>query len=384
MSDNGAPQWSGKWFAKDFKLGDQIGKGGMSAVYRATHQPSGGEFAVKLLTPRTPQDRDHLKREIEISVKIINPCVIRTHGYEKVGDDLWIFMELFDGQSLKNVLRDFLVNKTRYPFYELRKYLGLFRALAVGLQAIHRANVVHCDIKPENIMIGNNEFRVHDFGIAREIQSVPEEISGTTTYMAPEQIKRDPVDARTDIYALGVTMWEMALGMPPFVAPNLKAVQDGLDKPDLSREDRWTLIGKFLEGRSMNAAMANSNLVAHVQGAKAETMAMLENHLKVKPHIPASFPYPVSVARVLLKCLEKDRRSRWNNAQELIDELERLTAVAMELPKPIKPGPAVPGAPAGSAGAPRASRVDQIKAKLAQMKAAEQKQLEDEDADSDL
>ncbi len=315
-------EWSEKWHCRDFRLEEQVGTGGMGAVHRAIHLPTGGTYAVKVVSPRTRADWDHLKREIELSLKIRSPHVIRTYGSETKGKEVWIVMQYVVGDSLKSVLRNHLFHHRQFPFFDAGDYLALFRSIASGLHAIHRSGVVHCDVKPENVMLGESGYWVHDLGIAREVHAKPSEVSGTPTYMAPEQIRKEPLDARTDLYSLGVTMYEVATGVPPFLPPSLQKIADGLCQPGLLPEQRWELLGKYLQARI--ADLQTSRMGIDLQQAHAE--CLFDQHLKVSPRLPAVFPYAPEVGKVLLKCLAKDRRFRWSNALELCEQLDRLGA----------------------------------------------------------
>ena len=313
-------EWTGMWRHEDFRLEEPIGKGGMAVVHRAVHLPSAGTYAIKIVSPRTAADLHHIDREIQLSVRVRSPHVMRTYGSEKVGTDVWIVMEHFLGHKLKSVLRNHLSARHRFPFFSFQRYVDHFRSIADGLQAIHRCGIVHCDVKPENVMLSEDGYRLLDLGIACEIHSPPGEVAGTPTYMAPEQIRNEPLDARTDLYSLGVTMLEAAVGVPPFVPPSLQKIADGLNQPGLDAAHRWDLLGKYLQVRI--ADLQTSRLGIDLQ--QAHTESLFEQHLKAKPRLPATFPYAPEVGKVLLKCLEKDPRLRWTNAGELIQRLEEL------------------------------------------------------------
>ncbi len=318
MTD-GAMPWTGKWRSKDFQLGPQTGRGGMAVVHKAVHGPSGGTYAIKIVSPRTKRDREHLEREIPLSLRVVSPHVIRTYGSEKVGPDVWIIMEYVEGRSLKDLLLERFTQRDRYPFFAVPAYLDLFRSITLGLQAIHRAGIVHCDVKPENILLAGENVRLHDFGIARENFSPPDEISGTMTYMAPEQIRLQPVDQRTDFYSLGVVMYELAVGIAPFVPEEWAEIPRGLDRTRLTMAERWSLLDRYLELRARAASADGGN------GSSGRAQAsLLEQHKHAVARLPASFPYPPAIGKTLLRCLGKDRRERWNSAQELLEQIDEL------------------------------------------------------------
>jgi eukaryotic-like serine/threonine-protein kinase len=211
-----------------------IGKGGMGDVYEADDLELRGRVALKTVRPaiaEIPGAMDRFKREIQLARKVTHPNVSRIfdiehHPLPSGGDITFLTMELLRGETLAA----HLLVKGRMTASES---LPLISQMAAALTAAHQAGVVHRDFKTANVVLvpsdtegGTPRAVVADFGLARDIApedsqltavSMPGEIMGTPAYMAPEQLKGEPVSAATDIYALGVVIYEMVTGTQPFV-----------------------------------------------------------------------------------------------------------------------------------------------------------------------
>ena len=207
---------------KGLKILSRIGSGGQKIVYRAEH-PKYGKVALKLIKPCSPKDTERILREISTATKLIGPEFSKIHFFGEVKIDstntLYVFEELLEGQSLRQLL-------TTNKKLSLRDTLRITKALLETLVKVEKANIVHGDIKPENIFITeDNRIILIDFGIARhlELPSITHDYAllGPLTpgYAAPEQIKNEKrkISTRTDIFLLGIVVYECLVGYNPFI-----------------------------------------------------------------------------------------------------------------------------------------------------------------------
>ncbi len=229
----------GKTVLGRFRIGELLGRGGMGEVYKATDLEL-GEVALKTIRPEIACDPEMLARlrlEVQLARRITSPSVCRIHELFVVPGEAgrpasaFLSMELLEGRTLAERVR----TEGQLQWKEAET---IARQLCEGLQAIHRAGVIHRDLKSRNIMLtlrnGVVQAVVMDFGLARQaviaisagaadlggIQAV----AGTPNYMAPEQFECGPVSPATDVYALGVVLYEMVTGVLPFVASSTLAV----------------------------------------------------------------------------------------------------------------------------------------------------------------
>ena len=204
----------------------ELGRGGMGRVYLASDSRLGRRVALKALAPHLvsdPRQRERLKREAQVAAGLTHPGICTVYALEEIDGSLYIATEFVDGRTL----RDEIQSGRRPSPPEL---LRTARELSAALAAAHAASVVHRDLKPENVMrAADGRLKILDFGLARvdrpdrapaSFVSVPGAVFGTPAYMAPEQINGEPVDARADVFALGVLLYEYASGAHPFDAPN--------------------------------------------------------------------------------------------------------------------------------------------------------------------
>ena len=207
----------------------ELGRGGMGRVYLATDSRLGRQVALKVLAPHLlsdPRQRERLRREARAAAGLTHPGICTVYALEEIDGSLYIASEFIDGRTL----RDEIQSGARPPAADVaRTALELAEALA----SAHAAGVVHRDLKPENIMrTAAGRLKILDFGLARIEQpdrapgsfaSIPGTVMGTPAYMAPEQIKGRTVDARADVFALGVLLYEYASGTHPFHASTMLA-----------------------------------------------------------------------------------------------------------------------------------------------------------------
>jgi non-specific serine/threonine protein kinase len=267
----------GSTFAGRYEVVEELGRGGMGKVYRVTDKKIGEEVALKLLNPEIVADKKTIERfrnELKFARKIAQRNVCRMFDLSEEGGTPYITMEYVDGEDLKSLLK-----KTGQ--LTIKKAIAITKQVCEGLAEAHRLGVVHRDLKPQNIMIdkeGNT--RIMDFGIARSMKTkgITEAgtVFGTPEYMSPEQVEGLDVDPRSDIYSLGVILFEMVTGGVPFKGENALSValKHKTDKAPAARE--------------------------------------------LNPQIPES------LNRVILVCMEKDREERYQDVEEFIADLEKL------------------------------------------------------------
>jgi serine/threonine protein kinase len=212
---------SGDLFAERYRIERPIGKGGMGMVYLATDLELGEQVAIKTLradiltSDETAIDR--FRNEIRLARRIAHRNIVRTHDFGKSGGVFFLTMEFVEGTTLRAVL-------------DSRGHLGADAMLAIAkqlsdaLECAHDDGIIHRDIKPQNLLLqGTGTLKVMDFGVARLAERTGTLtqaglVVGTPTYMAPEQLLDEAVDARSDLYSMGVVLYECLTGRPPFIA----------------------------------------------------------------------------------------------------------------------------------------------------------------------
>ena len=263
-----------------------IGAGGMGEVYRATDTKLGREVALKVLPAemaRDPQRLMRFQREARAVAALNHPHIVTIFSVEQADDVHFLTMEFVAGQPL-----DRLIPEGGLP---VERILEIGTALAGALAAAHAKGIVHRDLKPANVMVTNDgRVKVLDFGLAKDtrppesgdatqsrgLQTEAGVVMGTPAYMSPEQVAGEVVDHRTDIFSLGIVLYEMASGQRPF------------------------------KGRS------SAELVT----------AILRDTPRDIAEVRADLPAPL--ARVIKRCMEKDPQSRVQTSREVYHDLREL------------------------------------------------------------
>ena len=206
----------GMAFAGRFTIVEKVDEGGMGVVYKALDQVLHEEVALKTIRPELaeePEFVERFKREVHVTHQISHPNVCRVFDLGECGGGLYLSMEWIDGQTLETLLN-------QAGRLDARRSLEIAGKIARALEAAHAAGIVHRDLKPGNVMIDDaGEVHVMDFGLAAETGGTDLGRTGVThgtpLYMAPEQFRGDEVDARADLYALGLILRQMLTGKRP-------------------------------------------------------------------------------------------------------------------------------------------------------------------------
>ncbi len=222
----GGVDWQGRTLAGRFKVGKQLGRGGMAVIYRTRDTILERDVALKIL--RTDRDggeehRDRLYREAQAIARLNHPHIVTVHDVGLVGDVIFIVMELLEGADIADLLE--VEGRLSLPLA-----LEIGRQAASGLAAAHADGIVHRDVKPENIFvvgsISGAITKVLDFSVAKLPEKTGRKkltqsgsVFGTPHYMAPEQVRADPVGPQADVYALGTVLYEIVTGEPPYDGP---------------------------------------------------------------------------------------------------------------------------------------------------------------------
>ena len=209
-----------------YEVVDEIGKGSMGVVYRAYDPQINRHIALKLLRQDRVTSEELVQRflkEAQAMGGLSHPNIATVYDTGRDHGTIFIAMEILRGKSLKDLMAEKTLN--------LNEIVHIGVQVAEALDFAHQKGIVHRDIKPSNIIIDpNGNAKITDFGIAHiedpagNQQTIPGQILGTPLYMSPEQVMSNPVDGRSDLYSLGVILYEMATGTTPFKGENLAAI----------------------------------------------------------------------------------------------------------------------------------------------------------------
>ncbi len=269
---------AGAVIAGKYKVVDEIGRGGMGIVFKAEDIRLKRTVALKFLPPELthiPEVKDRFMREAQAAAALDHPNICTVYEFDQSGENAFISMAYIEGRSLRKRIDS-------GPL-ELEEALRIAAQVAEGLQEAHKRGIVHRDIKSANIMVTEKgQAKVMDFGLARMTGATLVTREGTTmgtvTYMSPEQARGETVDQRTDIWSLGVVLYEMLTGELPFKGEHEQAIIHSIlkEKP-----------------RSITELKAD---------------------------------IPPSIEQVVFLALEKDRDKRYQRIEDLLDDLKSISA----------------------------------------------------------
>jgi len=199
-----------------YQMIKELGRGGMGVVYLAKDLNLQRQVALKVLPPEMNRSPDAVKnfiREAQNIAQLNNPYIVTLYDAGEYNQAYYLTMEYVEGENLRDLV-------VRYKKVPLSLGIEIFKQLALALDYAHSKRVIHRDIKPSNIMLTETQtIKVMDFGLAAlfdEVRTAQTQVSGTPLYMSPEQMQGRPLDHRTDIYSMGIMMYELFTGSPPF------------------------------------------------------------------------------------------------------------------------------------------------------------------------
>ncbi len=267
----------GTTFADRYEVIEELGEGGMGRVYKVFDKKIEEKVALKVLAPEIAGDQKTIERfrnELKLARKVSHRNVCRMYDLSEEEKTPFITMEYVPGENLKNLIK-------RVGQLSKTKAVSIAIQVCEGLAEAHRLGVVHRDLKPQNIMVDSDgNARIMDFGIAHSIKtkSITETgmIIGTPEYMSPEQVEGEVVDNRSDLYSLGVILFEMLIGRVPF------------------------------QGQT--------------------PLSVILKHKTDPPPDPRRFDDQISfeLSRIILKCMEKDKKRRYQSADQLLSDLAEI------------------------------------------------------------
>jgi serine/threonine protein kinase len=286
----------GRTIAGRYRIETFLGKGGMAEVYKVWDQERSVYLAMKILHADLAEDKVFLrrfKREAQTLAKLQHPNIVRFYGLEQEDDLVYILMDYVEGTTLRKE-----IFQSKAPF-SMERILEIMKPVCAALYYAHKSGFVHCDVKPANIMIHKNgTIYVSDFGIARmtEAATVTMVGAGTPAYMAPEQARGEDPVPQTDIYSLGIVLFEMLTGGErPFTGESAKTT-----------------------------------------GSTSEKVRWEQMRLAAPPPSKFNSSITQSMDGIVLKCLAKSLAARYLSATDLLSDLIR---EVVQVNVPIQPVP---------------------------------------------
>jgi serine/threonine protein kinase len=310
MSESG---WIGKTLGGRYRIEELVGQGGMSAVYRAEDPNLRRTVAVKVIHPHLsgdPQFVSRFEEEAALVAQLRHPNIIQVFDFDNENGIYYMVLDFVPGETLQERLTRLNAGGMRLPIGEA---VQITTSICNALAYAHRRGLVHRDVKPSNIMLDvHGQAILMDFGVAKiaggKRHTATGAVVGTAIYMSPEQIRGEQIDSRVDIYALGVTLFEMLSGRPPFEADS-----------------------------------AMTTLMMHINDPVPDLR-------ELNPDVPPG------IVAVVGKALEKDRDRRFAGAQDFADALRAVDLESQPGPGAAPPKSAVSTSPADTG--PEATSVE--------------------------
>lgn len=271
----------GKLVGERYRVEKIVARGGMATVYLAMDIRLERQVALKVIHPHLANDssfREKFIREARIAAKLSHPNLVNVFDQGEDGEIAFMAMEFVSGITLRDALKDF-------GALDAKRALDLFEPMLSGLAAAHRAGILHRDLKPENVLLSDDgRIKLGDFGLARDIDNHTStgSLVGTVAYLSPELVMRGIADARSDVYAAGIMLFEMLTGRQPFEGD--QAVQiayqhanDNVPAPSKFNSEVPPLLDELVLWATARESAHRPNdaveLLAVVQRAKAEIKA---------------------------------------------------------------------------------------------------------------
>lgn len=216
-------KWTGKKLSNRYLIEDMLGQGGMSAVYKASDPNLKRVVAVKMIHTHLSEDPNFIQRfeeEASSVAQLRHPGIIQVYDFNKDDDVYYMILEFVPGETFQDLLKRMNKDGRRLESHKVAKYMA---GICDAVDYAHQRGMIHRDIKPANLMLNTQDQAIlMDFGIAKIVggqsHTATGAVVGTAMYMSPEQIRGESPDRRSDIYSLGVTLFEMVGGHPPFQA----------------------------------------------------------------------------------------------------------------------------------------------------------------------
>ncbi|MGM0444898.1 MAG: Stk1 family PASTA domain-containing Ser/Thr kinase [Bacillota bacterium] len=284
----------GKLLNERYKIERQIGSGGMALVYEAKDILLDRKVAIKMLRPEFVSDEDFINKfrhEAKAVARITHPNVVSIYDIVESENSLYLVMEFIEGRDLKSIIK----KRGKLSAVEA---LDIANQVTAGVEVAHQNNIIHCDIKPHNILItDNNQVKVTDFGIARAVTSstmtITDTIMGSANYFSPEQAQGKEINTYSDIYSIGIVLYEMISGQVPFdgespISVALKHIQkkpkELIELNPSIPEDLNELVMKALakdpNDRHKNAAQLREEIVKTLKNIEVKEKNNKENKEK--------------------------------------------------------------------------------------------------------